>query len=96
MLVRVKNLLSFAVCLTVSEIKANLHFGGHLTLRGSCDIKNKIFKNCNFVGSYPSGIENSLRFAISFTVSEIKANLHFRGHLTLRGHVTSKLKFCKQ
>ena len=35
------------------------------------------------------------KFALSLTVSEIMDNLRFRGHVTLRGHVTSKSKFLK-
>ena len=45
---------------------------------GYCDLE---FKSCNVVGSNPTGVEYSLRFALSITVSEITVNLHFRGHV---------------
>ena len=78
---RVESSLCFAPSLTVSEITANLHFWGHVTYLGSCDIKSKIWK---FACSKPARVENWLRFALSLTVSEMTANLHFRGHVTLR------------
>ena len=46
-------------------------------LEGSCDLKIEIFKSCNFVGSKPAGVENSLRFALSLTVFEKTAILIF-------------------
>ena len=42
-------------------------------LDGSCDPKIDILKSCNFVGIKPTGFENSLRFALSPTVSKITA-----------------------
>ena len=41
------------------------------------------------------GVKNSIYSALSITVSEIMASLRFRGHVTLRGYVTSKWKFRK-
>ena len=56
---------------------ANLDFWGHVTYSGSFDIKSKISKICKFACSNPARVGNSLRFALSLTVSEISANLKF-------------------
>ena len=81
---RVKNLLRFALSLTVSEITANLHYWG------SCDIKSKIA--CN----NPARVENALHFTLSLTFSEMTANLHFQGHVTLRVMWRKNQKFSRR
>ena len=66
---------------------------GQFTFARSCDPKIDMFQSCNFVGSKPTGFENLLCLVLSLTVSEIMANLRFRGHLNLRGNVTQNYIF---
>ena len=54
-----------------------------------------MYESCTFIGSNPIGGKNLLHFALSITVSEVMANLRFRGHVTLMGHVTLRSIFSK-
>ena len=63
-----------------NEIMANLRLRGHVTPKFifSKVVILYIVKLC---------------VALSLTVAKIMSNLHFRGHLTLKGHVTPKSIF---
>ena len=76
----------FALSLTVSEIKATSCFRGHMTLNG---VKCKGIIVCQkpsffklLMQNIPYGYQIFVRFALSLTVSEIKATSCFGGHMT--------------
>ena len=77
-------MLCLALSFVVSEINANLYFPRSCDLERVTWPKNEIFKNVNFTLSNPLGFQNMLHLALSHTVSEINANLYFRGNVTLR------------
>ena len=63
-------------------------------LAWSSDPKISTFKSCNFVGSQHTGLENSLPFALSLTVSEIMP-FKFPKSCDLEGSCDPKSLFSK-